>query len=186
VIENDDSERKSAVESSFLSGMDTRTSIPTFQHPAGRHGQCSSRDMASLTSSGNQKEILMRVLGIKGTSGESRSEPKRFSDISSLLQSDKEGRVDGYHRKVSLSKFKLKDTICTDGLMLNLLAYDTTQQKRRSKSADQGEADMIVDLSEELELEDGVLGKTAFKQEGEELSSGGLQEHQLEERVGTP
>ncbi|KAF9922700.1 hypothetical protein BGZ65_009395, partial [Modicella reniformis] len=51
-----------------------------------------------------------------------------------------------------------------------LLAYDTTQQKRRSKSADNGEAEIIADFSEELELEERFLGETAFKKEGKEFS----------------
>ncbi|KAF9914279.1 hypothetical protein BGZ65_001264, partial [Modicella reniformis] len=67
------------------------------------------------------------------------------------------------------TKFKLKGTVCTNGLTLNLLAYDTTQQKRKPKSKSTDDEDE-TDLSEELELDDGFLETTAAKQEGEELT----------------
>ncbi|KAF9950747.1 hypothetical protein BGZ72_007645, partial [Mortierella alpina] len=52
---------------------------------------------------------------------------------------DSAKRLDGYHNKVSLqddkspTKFKLRGTICTNGLVLNLLAFDTTAPRKKSQ-----------------------------------------------------
>ncbi|KAF9574392.1 hypothetical protein EC968_006552 [Mortierella alpina] len=55
-----------------------------------------------------------------------------------FYDTDSQKRLDGYHRKVSLqrdtaktTKYKLRGTICTNGLVLNLLAYDTTAPRRK-------------------------------------------------------
>ncbi|ORZ11721.1 hypothetical protein BCR41DRAFT_356821 [Lobosporangium transversale] len=73
--------------------------------------------------------------------------------------------VRGYQDKVSLqsqdkdlTRFKLKGTISTNGLVLNLLAYDTTQTKRQQHP------------SQELELSQGFLNTTCSKAAGEDLT----------------
>ncbi|KAF9271168.1 hypothetical protein BGZ68_004120, partial [Mortierella alpina] len=50
-------------------------------------------------------------------------------------------RFDGYHRKVRLQsngngsgRFKLRGTVCTNGLVLNLLAYDEMAPRRRRQA----------------------------------------------------
>ncbi|CAO3570186.1 unnamed protein product [Mortierella alpina] len=55
-----------------------------------------------------------------------------------FYDTDSDKRLDGYHKKVSLqrdtartTKYKLRGTISTSGLVLNLLAYDTTAPRRR-------------------------------------------------------
>ncbi|ORZ05169.1 hypothetical protein BCR41DRAFT_362042, partial [Lobosporangium transversale] len=77
----------------------------------------------------------------------------------------------GYRDKVSLqsqdkdlTRFKLKGTISTNGLVLNLLAYDTTQAKRQQQSDVDEE-----DPSQELELSQGFLNTTCSKAVGEDL-----------------
>ncbi|ORZ11785.1 hypothetical protein BCR41DRAFT_356917, partial [Lobosporangium transversale] len=76
--------------------------------------------------------------------------------------------VRGYQDKVSLqsqdkdlTRFKLKGTISTNGLVLNLLAYDTTQTKRQQQSDVDEE-----DPSQELELSQGFLNTTCSKAAG--------------------
>ncbi|ORZ14975.1 hypothetical protein BCR41DRAFT_354423 [Lobosporangium transversale] len=78
----------------------------------------------------------------------------------------------GYRDKVSLqsqdkdlTRFKLKGTISTNGLVLNLLAYDTTQTKRQQQSDVDEE-----DPSQELELSQGFLNTTCSKAAGEDLA----------------
>ncbi|ORZ26284.1 hypothetical protein BCR41DRAFT_348054, partial [Lobosporangium transversale] len=78
----------------------------------------------------------------------------------------------GYRDKVSLqsqdkdlTRFKLKGTISTNGLVLNLLAYDTTQTKRQQQSDVDEE-----DPSQELELSQGFLNTTCSKAAGEDLT----------------
>ncbi|ORZ04290.1 hypothetical protein BCR41DRAFT_362849, partial [Lobosporangium transversale] len=80
--------------------------------------------------------------------------------------------VRGYQDKVSLqsqdkdlTRFKLKGTISTNGLVLNLLAYDTTQTKRQQQSDVDEE-----DPSQELELSQGFLNTTCSKAAGEDLT----------------
>ncbi|ORZ14420.1 hypothetical protein BCR41DRAFT_354842 [Lobosporangium transversale] len=78
----------------------------------------------------------------------------------------------GYQDKVSLqsqdkdlTRFKLKGTISTNGLVLNLLAYDTTQTKRQQQSDIDEE-----DPSQELELSHGFFNTTCSKAAGEDLT----------------
>ncbi|ORZ14944.1 hypothetical protein BCR41DRAFT_386782 [Lobosporangium transversale] len=78
----------------------------------------------------------------------------------------------GYRDKVSLqsqgkdlTRFKLKGTISTNGLVLNLLAYDTTQTKRQQQSDVDEE-----DPSQELGLSQGFLNTTCSKAAGEDLT----------------
>ncbi|ORZ10974.1 hypothetical protein BCR41DRAFT_357282 [Lobosporangium transversale] len=80
--------------------------------------------------------------------------------------------VRGYQDKVSLqsqdkdlTRFKLKGTISTNGLVLNLLAYDTTQTKRQQQSDVDEEGP-----SQKLELSQGFLNTTCSKAAGEDLT----------------
>ncbi|ORZ19175.1 hypothetical protein BCR41DRAFT_351678, partial [Lobosporangium transversale] len=80
--------------------------------------------------------------------------------------------VHGYRDKVSLqsqdkdiTRFNLKGTISTNGLVLNLLAYDTTQTTRQRQSDVDEE-----DSSQELELSQGFLNTTCSKAAGEDLT----------------
>ncbi|ORZ16718.1 hypothetical protein BCR41DRAFT_353007 [Lobosporangium transversale] len=80
--------------------------------------------------------------------------------------------VHGYRDKVFLqsqdkdiTRFKLKETISTNGLVLNLLAYDTTQTKRQQQSDVDEE-----DPSQELEFSQGFLNTTCSKAAGEDLT----------------
>jgi hypothetical protein len=127
------------------------------------------------------KEILKRLLGLGDSATKAEAENLVLSRkgflISTLFYNpDKQGRKDGYHRKVSLqestqdTKFKMKGTICTNGLILNLLAYDITQLKPRSDFKAKDDTDIVVDLDQMLELEDGFLSATADKEQGEVLS----------------
>ncbi|ORZ21924.1 hypothetical protein BCR41DRAFT_350238 [Lobosporangium transversale] len=79
----------------------------------------------------------------------------------------------GYRDKVSLqsqdkdlTRFKLKGTVSTNGLVLNLLAYDTTQTKKRQQQSDVDEEDP----SQELELSQGFLNTTCSEAAGEDLT----------------
>ncbi|ORZ21957.1 hypothetical protein BCR41DRAFT_420858 [Lobosporangium transversale] len=80
--------------------------------------------------------------------------------------------VHGYRDKVSLqsqgkdiTQLKLKGTISTKNLVLNLLAYDTTQTKRQQQSDVDEE-----DASQELELSQGFLNTTCSEAAGEDLT----------------
>ncbi|ORZ11289.1 hypothetical protein BCR41DRAFT_356977 [Lobosporangium transversale] len=80
--------------------------------------------------------------------------------------------VNGYRDKVSLqsqdkgiTRFKLKGTISTNGLVPNLLAYDTTQTKRQQQSDVDEE-----DANQELELSQGFFNTTCSKAAGEDLA----------------
>ncbi|KAF9915514.1 hypothetical protein BX616_005993 [Lobosporangium transversale] len=50
-------------------------------------------------------------------------------------------RINGYHGKMGLQmdtlsdRFKLKGTICTNGLVLNLLSYDTTKERPKARAS---------------------------------------------------
>lgn len=73
-------------------------------------------------------------------------------------------RLSGYHNKLSLqdgiadTRYKLRGTICTDGLVLNLLAYDTHQKKHKSKdSKSSDDMDLETDTDWSLELDDAFL-----------------------------
>lgn len=75
-----------------------------------------------------------------------------------------EARLSGYHNKLSLqddeesTRYKLRGTICTDGLVLNLLAYDTSQQKRKGKGAKVTEdEDLAAGPDMDIELDEAFL-----------------------------
>ncbi|KAF9945428.1 hypothetical protein BGZ72_001341, partial [Mortierella alpina] len=93
-----------------------------------------------LFSSDETKGIIQRVTGdATAQAAEERVVRIRGWLIQQLFYNTASGkRFDGYHRKVRLQsapdggeKFRLRGTICTNGLVLNLLAYDTTAPRRR-------------------------------------------------------
>ncbi|KAF9940328.1 hypothetical protein BGZ65_007482 [Modicella reniformis] len=62
----------------------------------------------------------------------------------------------------------MKGTVCTNGLTLNILAYDTTQLKPKADFKGKDDNDFMVDISQDLELEDGFLGTTVDEEQGED------------------
>lgn len=83
-------------------------------------------------------------------------------------------RLSGYHNKLSLqeedanTRYKLRGTICTDGLVLNLLAYDTHQLRRRTKETKVREdADLVAEADWSVELDDPFLDE-AYNDEADD------------------
>ncbi|KAI1286575.1 hypothetical protein EDD11_000230, partial [Mortierella claussenii] len=76
-------------------------------------------------------------------------------------------RRDGYQDKVSLQsvkavgakeKYKIKGTICTNGLVLHLMAYDTTQARPKRKPAkDNAPADDDDEMADLFGMEDNAF-----------------------------
>jgi len=89
---------------------------------------------------------------------------------------DTELRIDGYHRKVSLqddeasTRYKLRGTVCTDGLVLNLLAYDTSQQRRKGKAKVNEDDDLAEASDLALELDDAFLDEAYEGEGGQEIT----------------
>ncbi|ORZ27102.1 hypothetical protein BCR41DRAFT_347427 [Lobosporangium transversale] len=115
------------------------------------------------------KQLLERILPLNNPSKTAMYECALFCDIGG------DRMVRGYQDKVSLqpqdkdlTRFKLKGTISTNGLVLNLLAYDTTQTKRQQQSDVDEE-----DPSQELEFSQGFLNTTCSKAAGEDLTDEG-------------
>lgn len=91
-------------------------------------------------------------------------------------------RINEYHRKLTLqanseaSKFKLKDTVCTNGLVLKLLAYDTTTDRKRrvQQSSDQSDKnaheDLFEDTDEGFVLDDAFLDQLEAESIQDEIS----------------
>ncbi|ORZ15531.1 hypothetical protein BCR41DRAFT_354045, partial [Lobosporangium transversale] len=120
-----------------------------------------------LWANEDTKQLLERILPLNNAS-------KTAMGLIQALFCDIGGdrMVRGYQDKVSLqsqdkdlTRFKLKGTISTNGLVLNLLAYDTTQTKRQQQSDVDEE-----DPSQELELSQGFLNTTCSKAAGEDLT----------------
>ncbi|KAG0196385.1 hypothetical protein BGX28_010218, partial [Mortierella sp. GBA30] len=76
-------------------------------------------------------------------------------------------RIDGYHGKVSLlhetsrhTKFKLRNTICINGLQLHLLTHDTsTTRRKRAEISDEDDEDSDLfgaagEIDAEFEMDD--------------------------------
>ncbi|CAO3565455.1 unnamed protein product [Mortierella alpina] len=93
-----------------------------------------------LYSNDEAKGIIRRVTGdATAKAADERVVKTKGWLIKQLFYNTAAGkRFDGYHRKVRLQsdpdrgeKFRLRGTICTNGLVLNLLAYDTTAPRRR-------------------------------------------------------
>ncbi|ORZ26622.1 hypothetical protein BCR41DRAFT_347648 [Lobosporangium transversale] len=129
-----------------------------------------------LWANEDTKQLLERILPLNNPSKTAMFECVQgtkgvliqalFCDIGS------DRMVLGYRDKVSLlsqdkdlTRFKLKGTISTNGLVLNLLAYDTTQTKRQQQSDVDEE-----DSRQELELSQGFLNTTCSKAAGEDLT----------------
>ncbi|KAF9941401.1 hypothetical protein BGZ65_003798 [Modicella reniformis] len=112
--------------------------------------------MAALPSTRGQDEVLLPV---DGSQQQQQHYPRLFYDTKAKT------RLSGYHNKLSLqddedakTRYKLRGTICTDGLVLNLLAYDTDQQKRKSKDAKgPDDMDLVTDTDRSIELDDAFL-----------------------------
>ncbi|KAF8936078.1 hypothetical protein BGZ58_004639, partial [Dissophora ornata] len=140
----------------------------------------SEADLAHIFfSNAETKPIISRELGVTASSAaETMVTGKKGILIEKLLyRLDPVKRFDGYYKKVSLqsdrqrrTKFKLRGTICTNGLVLHLLAHDTTTTRRRATplphqiskgdddddDEDDGEA-LFRDLNEDYELDDAFL-----------------------------
>ncbi|KAG0195293.1 hypothetical protein BGX28_001776, partial [Mortierella sp. GBA30] len=95
-----------------------------------------------LHSNDETKAILAKVMGdATAKAAEDHVIRTKGSLIKKLLYNTAETkRFDGYHKKVRLQsdsnragKFKLRGTICTNGLVVNLLAYDETALRRRQQ-----------------------------------------------------
>ncbi|ORZ09686.1 hypothetical protein BCR41DRAFT_388215 [Lobosporangium transversale] len=109
-----------------------------------------------LWANEDTKQLLERILPLNNPSKTAMFECviAWYRDKVSLQSQDKD-----------ITRFKLKGTISTNGLVLNLLAYDTTQRKRQKQSDVDEE-----DLSQELELSQGFLNTTCSKAAGEDLT----------------
>ncbi|ORZ09032.1 hypothetical protein BCR41DRAFT_358766, partial [Lobosporangium transversale] len=111
-----------------------------------------------LWANEDTKQLLERILPPNNPSKTAMFEwvliQALFCDIVSLQSQDKD-----------ITRFKLKGTISTNGLVLNLLAYDTTQTKRQQQSDVDEE-----DASQELELSQGFLNTMCSKAAGEVLA----------------
>ncbi|ORZ16775.1 hypothetical protein BCR41DRAFT_353162 [Lobosporangium transversale] len=107
-----------------------------------------------LWANEDTKQLLERILPLDNPSKTAMFECDRmilgYRDKVSLQSQDKD-----------LTRFKLKGTISTNGLVLNLLAYDTTQTKKQQQSDVDEE-----DPSQELELSQGFLSTTCSKAAG--------------------
>ncbi|KAF9949650.1 hypothetical protein BGZ72_008598 [Mortierella alpina] len=126
-----------------------------------------------LYSTEATRPIISRVLGASSAAAAEKEILSRKGMLIKTLfyNPDSPARIDGYHRKVSLqddkgkdTKYKLKGTICTNGLVLHLLAYDTTSTKRRAKGRDQkaqgGDQDLFdmqAEIDEEFELDEAFV-----------------------------
>ncbi|KAF9288572.1 hypothetical protein BGZ68_010950 [Mortierella alpina] len=150
-----------------------------------------------LYSTAATKPIITKILGISTVSA---AEKELLNHKGLLIKTlfynpDSATRIDGYHRKVSLqddkgrdTKYKLKGTICTNGLVLNLLAYDTTTTKRRPKGGGQksqdGDQDLFdtqAEIDEEFELDEAFVededeGQDVSDTEMRSVSSNGSEE----------
>lgn len=126
-----------------------------------------------LYSTAATKPIITKVLGASSVAA---AEKEILSHKGMLIKTlfynpNTAARIDGYHRRVSLqddirrdTKYKLKGTVCTNGLVLNLLAYDTTTTRRRPKEGGQksqeGERDLFdtqAEIDEEFELDEAFV-----------------------------
>ncbi|KAF9975593.1 hypothetical protein BGZ75_000457, partial [Mortierella antarctica] len=96
-----------------------------------------------LYSNNETKGIISRVMGhaTSKAAGEHVVRTKGWLIRQLFYNTASTKRFDGYHRKVRLQsegnrggKFKLRGTICTNGLVLNLLAYDETAPRRRRQA----------------------------------------------------
>ncbi len=92
-----------------------------------------------LYSTPATKPIITRILGGASKTAAEKSVVETKGMLIKLMfyNTESEKRLDGYHKKVSLqndtdvTKYKLRGTISTNGVVLNLLAYDTTAPRRK-------------------------------------------------------
>ncbi|KAI7831558.1 hypothetical protein BC939DRAFT_437411, partial [Gamsiella multidivaricata] len=102
----------------------------------------SEADLVHLFYTSNTtRPIIVRMLSdTTSNAAEAKVVGKKGILIEKLLyRLDPATRFDGYYRKVSLqsdrqhhTRFKLRGSICTNGLVLHLLAHDTTTTRRRA------------------------------------------------------
>ncbi|KAG0198930.1 hypothetical protein BGX31_004435, partial [Mortierella sp. GBA43] len=83
-------------------------------------------------------------------------------------------RLSGYHNKLSLqeaessTRYKLKGTVCTNGLTLNLLAYDTHHQRpRKTDPKAPNDLDLEGDLDLDMQLDDAFLDEAYGEEEAD-------------------
>ncbi|KAF9419685.1 hypothetical protein BGZ94_009337 [Podila epigama] len=118
------------------------------------------------------RPILLEALDVKTVTQADKLVVKKKRDFdreSVFFNTRSNQRLNGYSGKVSLqddprqTKFKLRGTICTDGLQLTLLAYDTsTTRRKRTDTGIEEEEDYDDDLQgieDEFELEDEFLSE---------------------------
>ncbi|KAG0361566.1 hypothetical protein BGZ54_009050, partial [Gamsiella multidivaricata] len=131
-------------------------------------------------TSDKTRPIIVRMLSdTTSNAAEAKVVGKKGILIEKLLyRLDPATRFDGYYRKVSLqsdrqhhTRFKLRGIICTNGLVLHLLAHDTTTTRRRAPRQsirgdddDEGEHDdddedltLFHDVDGDYDLDDAFL-----------------------------
>ncbi|KAG0006506.1 hypothetical protein BGZ65_007253 [Modicella reniformis] len=133
---------------------------------------------SSILFHGDTEEIIRRRLGTTNATlaAEKVNQDKGVFIHKFLYNTTATKRFDGYSKKVTLQssrdaskKFKLRGTICTNGLELHLLAYDTSSPRRRTQAATgqgQGDGDGedednllddLLDMDDDFELDDALL-----------------------------
>ncbi|KAG0218293.1 hypothetical protein BGX31_011655 [Mortierella sp. GBA43] len=171
-VENDQRDSKSAVEF-FFEQNEQEEKYPDFPTSSwsARSEYLSENALVDILWCNNDtRETLKRLFNttLKNETEQIVLGRKGLLISKLFYDPDNEKRRDGYHRKVGFQedekprKYRINGTICTNGLALSIITYDTSQPKRKARSEEEDTHPI-----EQLELDDPFLGSTGFKQEGE-------------------